>query len=114
MTLKAEGFTELVRALEGLKRTWTGHRPWIVGPATEYESFVEFGTSRQRAQPYMRPAVSHAENAFNTFVDASIRTPNPVQTLIKFIALAIERQAKLVVPVDTGKLKSSIEAEEVS
>ena len=30
----------------------------IVGSATEYAAYVEFGTRRQRAQPYLRPAVA--------------------------------------------------------
>lgn len=28
-----------------------------VGPNTEYAAFIEFGTSRMAAQPYMRPAL---------------------------------------------------------
>lgn len=113
MSLQAQGFDELIRALESLKRDWTTHRPWQVGPSTEYESYVEWGTSRQRAQPYMRPAIDNAVSAYGKLVRAAIRTSNPTQTLIKLIALAIERYAKQVVAVDTGKLKSTIEAEEL-
>jgi HK97 gp10 family phage protein len=29
---------------------------WIIAPHTEYADFVEFGTSRQAPEPYMRPA----------------------------------------------------------
>lgn len=29
---------------------------WIISPHTEYAEFVELGTYRQAAQPYMRPA----------------------------------------------------------
>ena len=33
----------------------------IIGPHTEYEEHVEFGTSRMAAQPYMRPALDNHE-----------------------------------------------------
>lgn len=36
----------------------------IVAPHTEYEQYVEFGTRRQRAQPYMRPAAEKVRPAF--------------------------------------------------
>lgn len=32
----------------------------VVGSNVEYASFVEFGTSRSRAQPYLRPALDAA------------------------------------------------------
>jgi HK97 gp10 family phage protein len=35
-----------------------------VGPATEYNLYVEYGTSRMRAQPYMRPAAEAVRPAF--------------------------------------------------
>lgn len=38
----------------------------IVGTNVEYAPYVEFGTSRQKAQPYLRPAVNdHAEEYKN-------------------------------------------------
>lgn len=42
----------------------------IVAPHTEYAAFVEFGTRRQRAKPYMRPA---AEKVAPAFIEACRR-----------------------------------------
>lgn len=36
----------------------------IISPHTEYAAYVEFGTRRQRAKPYMRPAAERVAPAF--------------------------------------------------
>lgn len=36
----------------------------IVAPHTEYEQYVEYGTRRQRAKPYMRPAAEKVRPSF--------------------------------------------------
>lgn len=36
----------------------------IIAPHTEYAHFVEYGTRRQRAKPYMRPAAEKVKAAF--------------------------------------------------
>lgn len=42
----------------------------IIAPHTEYAAFVEYGTRRQRAKPYMRPA---AEKVAPAFIEACRR-----------------------------------------
>lgn len=37
-----------------------------VGPCVEYGEYVEFGTSRMGAQPYLLPAVEQEEGKFNS------------------------------------------------
>jgi len=36
----------------------------IIAPHTDYAAYVEFGTRRQRAKPYMRPAAENVAPAF--------------------------------------------------
>jgi len=36
----------------------------IIAPHTEYAHFVEYGTRKQRAQPYMRPAAEKVKAVF--------------------------------------------------
>lgn len=43
----------------------------VIAPHTEYAEHVEFGTSRQRAQPFMRPALDQHEAEI---IDAVERT----------------------------------------
>ena len=45
---------------QSLENTSTGAIATI-GPNTDYESYVEFGTYKQVAQPYMRPAALDGE-----------------------------------------------------
>lgn len=42
----------------------------IISPHTEYAAFVEYGTRKQRAKPYMRPA---AEKVAPAFIEACRR-----------------------------------------
>ncbi len=52
---------------------------WSLGASAPYASYVEFGTSRQAAQPYLAPAVlailaemdGRLEDAFNDFVGSA-------------------------------------------
>jgi len=44
---------------------------WTVAPATEYAIYVEFGTRRMSAQPYMRPA---AEKIRQEYPDLVVET----------------------------------------
>jgi len=44
--------------------TETGEMSAEVGPHTEYESYIEFGTVHMAAQPYMTPAAEGARPAW--------------------------------------------------
>lgn len=92
-------------ALESLR---VGEVPtYLVGTNVHYASYVEFGTSRMRAQPYLRPAAEKgATNARPIFE----RAPT-FAAAIRLLALKIERYAKRRCPVDTGNLRGSIAAE---
>lgn len=79
---------------------------WIVGSDKEYAAYVEFGTYKMEAQPYLRPAVKAVVNNPDRYV-ADARS---VEGYVKNIALAIEKLAKENAPVDTGELMNSIEA----
>lgn len=43
------------------------------GTEVEYAGFVEFGTSRQRSQPYMRPAIDKAKKEGPKLLVTSIK-----------------------------------------
>ena len=44
----------------------------VIAPHTDYAEFVEFGTERQRAQPYMRPALDQNEREIVGAVEATV------------------------------------------
>ena len=45
---------------------------WRVGPTTEYAPFLEFGTTRMAARPFMVPAAEAEREPFNNAVKAVI------------------------------------------
>ena len=49
-------------------------RLWQVAPHTEYDIYVEFGTRKMRAQPYMRPAAEKIRKEYpNLLVETIVR-----------------------------------------
>lgn len=83
---------------------------FTVGTDVEYSVFVEFGTSRMAAQPYLFPAARRVARDPGRYIGEVEST----EAAIRKTALAIESIAKDLVPVDTGNLKGSIRAERVS
>ena len=45
-----------------------------VGPDTEYDIYVEMGTSRMSAQPYLRPAVTKTRKLISAFMARQYKT----------------------------------------
>lgn len=103
------GATELIRTMQSAKAKWglKGSDVWIVGVGAEYGAYVEFGTSRMAAQPYLVPAVLHVSR---TKIPVYERKASSLNEFVAMLALGIEREAKKNAPVDTGFLRSSIEA----
>lgn len=105
------GHASTVKAFERMKE-WAGDDDvvYIVGTNVEYAAYVEFGTSRQQAQPYLRPAAEKVAKNPERYVDGN---PDSVEAYIRQVALAIEREATEKAPVDTGNLQNSIRAQRV-
>lgn len=83
---------------------------WRVHADTDYAVYVEFGTSKMEAQPYLRPAARRAMRN----IDSLAEDADNVNELVENIAIAIEDEAKERVPVDTGQLRNSINAERIN
>ena len=86
-----------------------------IGTNIEYGPHVELGTSRQRAQPYLRPAYDEKRNEALQEVANALKAnlPGPPRTKAALHAggLVIEAAAKIKAPVLTGTLRSSITTE---
>lgn len=87
-----------------------GTRKYRVGTNVDYAIHVEFGTSSNQAQPYLRPAVEKAINELDDIADSA---DSPAELVQKF-ALRIEKYAKENAPVDTGNLRGSISAQKLN
>ncbi|NHX41388.1 MULTISPECIES: HK97 gp10 family phage protein [Haloarcula] len=93
--------------LDTLDYEESGETRYLVGTNVEYAVYVEFGTSSNQAQPYLRPAVRRAVRS----LDRSFNGAESPQEVAEQLALTIEAEAKREAPVDTGTLKNSITAE---
>lgn len=62
--LKAEGYAKLIcpvdtgRLRNSISHTQADQDTEIIGTNVEYAPYVELGTQRQRAQPYLKPAAA--------------------------------------------------------
>lgn len=105
-------------ASEAIEKVMVGYSPTteaLVGVGAEYGAYVELGTSRMRAQPYLFPAVETVMRTEFARISFEARgAANPGDFIITELARAIEEEAKRNAPVDTGFLKGSIKWFEVS
>lgn len=83
---------------------------YVVGTNVEYAAYVEFGTSKMSAQPYLRPAARQVARDPERYISEDYES---VTGFIRALALAIEREATQKAPVDTGNLQDSIRAQRV-
>lgn len=100
------GVAGLNRTFDALRMKYSGRVEWVVGTNVEYSVYVEFGTYKMAAQPYLRPAVERVSRNLATY----FKTARSLSDAIRNIALDIERTAKQLCPVDTGNLRASIRA----
>lgn len=105
--MRTIGFAAVMEALEDLRPGPSAE--WVVGTNVEYAPYVEFGTSRMGAQPYLRPAVDRARGN----IDSIAGNADSLDEALRLIALDIEKESKNRCPVDTGHLKGSIAADKV-
>lgn len=103
------GVGSLIEALDDIEDRWTRDVRYVVGTSQEYAVFVEYGTSSQAAQPYLRPAAEQTKRELDTIAGQA----NDINEFVELAALNVERISKEVVPVDTGALKSSIRTEKL-
>lgn len=101
------GYASVIEDLDDVRDAVSTTEQWKVGTNVEYAVYVEFGTSDQAAQPYLRPA---ARSALRDF-DSVVGSVDDADELVEELALRIEEKAKDRAPVDTGNLRRSIEAE---
>ena len=95
--------------LSRLENRWSGEVKWVVGSSIKYAVHQEFGTSRHKAQPFLRPAANEVMRNADQIADGADSTDE----LVKRLALAVERKSKIKAPVDTGALRSSLAAERI-
>lgn len=100
------GAADVIDSFQYLLGKFESPADWVVGTNVKYSLYVEFGTSSQKAQPYLRPALAKVKRNIGRIVSSA----SSLNEALRNAALAIEAEAKRLVPVDTGTLKGSIKA----
>jgi len=102
-----EGLLGLARLRDGAEAV--SRTGLTVGSRLGYSGYVEYGTRRMRARPYLRPAVAEVERGVRaTLVAALPQGARPVVAAILGIGTDLVRAAQRFVPVRTGNLRRSI------
>lgn len=110
VSMEMSGIDETESMFADVRAAFSRNVVYVVGTNVEYAAYVEFGTSRMEAQPYLFPAASRVARDPAKHLSGA----DSLNDFIENLALAIEREAKERVPVDTGNLKSSIRAERIA
>jgi len=114
-----QGFDAAIEELKDIEDDLGQGGPWVVGTAVNYSIYLEFGTSRMRARPFVRPVLSEVRTqGIEDFIQDNTRTSvaqiDDVNELVRVLALSMERRIKEVITekglIDTGTLRASVAA----
>lgn len=78
-----------------------------LGATAPYAGYVEFGTRRMGAQPYLRPAIDAFTSDMISAYAMGILSGN-VLVALETVGMDMENLARSLVPVNSGFLQSTI------
>lgn len=111
------GLEATIRGLQAVQTRLEDDGVYVVGTNVEYAIYVELGTSRMEAQPFLfaaaRAAERDPEGYLRSYTNVTLDQIQSTEQLVASLALAIEADAKRRVPVDSGNLRGSIRTERV-
>ena len=102
---KLRGLSTIKNAFDDIRNRWGEPAAWEAYADADHAGFVEGGTSKMQAQPYMRPAAERVEGRLSNYAEQSSSTGEVTRN----VALAIADEARKIVVVDTGELRGSID-----
>lgn len=88
------GYSGVIQSLRNLEDQVGSEPVYLVGSNKEYGVFLEFGTSKMQAYPWLRPALKEFENRGETFlkqtIGASVEDADSTDEVVQLVALALE------------------------
>lgn len=119
LSLELQGLEEALARLEELEGDVETLATYTVGTGVEYAVYLEFGTSKMDAKPFVRPTINEIRvQGVDGFIRHNTKTTveaqESVDDVIRILAFAVERRMKEIVTdkglIDTGRLRASIVA----
>lgn len=89
--VQAIGLASVLGGFENMLDQMEGDVVYLVGTNVEYAIYLEFGTSKMEAYPWLGPATAEFKSNPSAFVD--VDDANSSGELVTKIALALERRA---------------------
>lgn len=94
--LTLHGMDQTLDAFRRVREGYGDDSKWVVGVGVEYGAFLEFGTSRMQAYPFLFPAARDVmRRQFDDLEQRAHDQEKPTEWLVQELALAIENQAKV-------------------
>jgi len=117
--LTATGFDDVLRLFDDISTRFDGDTVYLVGPTVEYAVYVELGTSKMEARPFVRPAAERVQSDFglvSQFIDGSTLDVGEAG-LIEATALAVEAEIVRIITekglIDTNTMRASVTTKQV-
>lgn len=117
--LSLDGLDEIIEELDDLEDSVETITTFTVGTAVEYSLYLEFGTSKMDAKPFVRPALAEVRaQGVDGFISrntgTSVNALDDIDSVLRVLALSLERRIKEIITrkglIDTGTLRASIVA----
>lgn len=115
------GLGSTLSVLDSLRWRFDGDTVYVVGPTVEYAVYVDRGTSRMEARPFVKPAAERVQSNLSghveQFLEGSLMDAGE-DGVVRATALAVQREMQRIITqkgaVDTGTMRASVSVEEVS
>lgn len=112
------GIENAVDTLQAIQFQFDGDTTYVVGPTVEYAIYVDKGTSKMEARPFVEPAARRVQGNIESSIAPFLEGGRVSEdALVKATAVAVQREMQRIITekgaVDTGTLRASVSVEEV-
>jgi len=119
--VSATGLSSATDLLERVQTRFDGSAAYVCGPTVEYAIYVDRGTSRMEARPFVKPAAERVGSDIgghaSRFLDGDVVEAGE-EGVVRATALAVQEQMQRIITekgaVDTGAMRASVTIERVS
>jgi len=109
------GFAATLEAIQDLRFEFDDGVAYVVGPTVEYAVYVDQGTSKMEARPFVEPAAEQVQQnlmgEIGQFLDSDAADVAE-DDIVKAAALAVQRNMQRIITqkgaVDTGTMRASV------